>query len=252
MTTIYLAYSGGDPSTMANHNWSDQPLSILVAMPFLKSAYKLSEEIGDRVGPEKWMLDSGAWSAFKSGAVVDIDALIEEANSPLWDECVGLDVIGSWEGSRDNLDYMRKAGCTSAMPVFHIGEPWHLLEYYCEHFEKVGLACSMIRGNGKSKKKFIEQCFAKGWPHKFHSFGWTMKSVLMEYPFHSADASSWATQSAHYNVMRQYSPDKMGRIQFKGASSGSMRGIIGGEISIFADLQSLVRAKWAKEIAKLD
>ena len=48
----------------------------------------------DRFKGHRLMLDSGAFSAYKSKKHIDIDALIEESKKPLWNETVGLDVIG--------------------------------------------------------------------------------------------------------------------------------------------------------------
>lgn len=248
MTQTYLAYCGADDLALMQHDWLEGPLGLLVAMPYLSSWDKLSKRLGAKGMPAKLMLDSGAWSAFQSGHKVDIDKLITEAQQPRWDEAVGLDVIGSWEGSQKNLDYMRAKGCTKAMPVFHVGEPWELLAYYCENWEKVGLACSMLKGNGKDKWKFYDQCFAKAWPHKFHSFGWTNQKVLMNYPFHSADSSSWSLRPGRFNMFAQFGKS----VQFRRAKSSTARELVVGEVRMYADQQRRVQAKWSKELAKLD
>ena len=71
--------------TFSSWDWEGKPLNLLVAFPFLKTWR------GATSGEEEWkpkslMLDSGAYSAWKSGATIDIDALCEEAANPDWDE----------------------------------------------------------------------------------------------------------------------------------------------------------------------
>lgn len=194
---MYLA--GSAQGALDQWDWKNKPLGRLCtfASPAeLKHAVAMyARGPGNR--PSSFMLDSGAYSAFNSGKTIDIDELIKETKNPMWDEAVGLDVIGSALGSRKNADYMLAHGST-AMPVFHIGDDWALLEYYCERWEKVGLSCRF----GESQATSIEwygQCFARAWPHKFHSFGYISDRALLQFPFHSADAATWVLAVAAYH-----------------------------------------------------
>jgi hypothetical protein len=175
MTEIYLAYSHRGGTSMAAWDWVARPLNVLVAYPFVPS-YRALLARAPHVAPARTILDSGAFSVWRSGESIDIQALTAETLRPEWSESVVLDVIGSAEGSRNNADYMRAAG-SPAWPVFHVGEPWELLDHYVKGWPKVGLSCR----TGKSPTetlRFYSMCFARHWPHRYHSFGCLRESVL--------------------------------------------------------------------------
>lgn len=245
MTTVVLAMGGHqhDGVTFADWDWDQYPLGILVALPYLP-AYRRIDTASWR--PTMRILDSGAFSAWKSGKVVDIDALVEASKDPYWDETVGLDVIGSAEGSRKNLDYMRAKG-SPAMPVFHIGDDWGLLEHYCRNWDKVGLSCRFGEPV-KESLRFYEQCFARQWPHKFHSFGWTAAAMLRRFPFHSADSATWALAPRSFNNLC-IGPD-LKQVHFRGVRiDGPI--FAGQQAKAYARLHVELRERWAKELARL-
>lgn len=240
MTTIYLAYGGGVLyGALDGWDWENDPLNFLVAYPYLKGYWRIAEKHGWK--PRKHMLDSGAFSAWRSGYTIDIDALIEECKNPIWDEQVGLDVIGSWEGSLENANYMLAKEC-HAMPVFHIGDPWELLTEYCERWPKVGLSCRFGEPTNDSYK-FYDQCFARAWPHKFHSFGW-MGQVLYRYPFHSADASSWQQAPLAYGNSKTYGP-------MKGASNQLMGKVVRHDLAYYMTMEKRLKHRWAKALKEV-
>jgi len=135
------------------------------------------------------MLDSGAFSAYNKHMEIDIEALIAEIRGGDWDEAVALDSIGNPAQSLKNSMHMKEAG-VNVVPVFHYGEDWDMLAEYQRHFKKVGLSCRFGEPLDLSYK-WVGQCFTRGWPHLYHSFGWTSERVIMEYPWHSVDSSTW-------------------------------------------------------------
>lgn len=241
MTQIYLAYGFQAEYIFSSWDWEADPVSLLVAYPYAERYLEKAQECGFK--PAKTILDSGAYTVWKSGGSIDIDALVAESKLDRWDESVGLDVIGSWEGSRKNMDYMREAQ-SPAMPVFHIGEPWDLLDYYCEKWSKVGLACSVLKGNAKAKHQFYDQCFAKAWPHQFHSFGWTQTKMLQTYPFHSADSSSWLMGPMGFGNWKKY-----GRV--RGLPGARGKEAMRGEIVEYIQLQAQLETIWSRELQQL-
>jgi hypothetical protein len=216
--------------------------NILISYFYLKAVEKV-RPLADFKG-HRMMLDSGAYSAYNSGKSVDIDALIEESKKPIWDEAVGLDVIGDAEGSRKNARYMADKG-SKAFPVFHIGDPWDLLKEYCDKFDKIGLSCRFGEPVNESLA-WYDECFARQWPHKFHSFGWIVESMLMRFPFHSADASTWALRP---NAFGQWqSLNILGsRVGQKIASS---KHGLHTQISWYMKSQAKLRLRWAVEFKK--
>ena len=220
---------------------SDRP-NILISYFYLKALEKntpLSAFKGHRM-----MLDSGAYSAYNSGKSVDIDALIEEAKKPVWNEAVGLDVIGDAEGSRKNARYMHSKG-SRAFPVFHIGDPWDLLAEYCKNFEKVGLSCGFGEPVTESNA-FYAECFARQWPHKFHSFGWIVEEMLMRFPFHSADASTWALRPNAFGQWQSLNiqGSRVGQ-KIKSSEHGLQT-----QIAWYMKSQAKLRLRWATEFKK--
>lgn len=237
MTYCYLAF-GANPNsinTLANCDWKDRCPKILVSYFYLKT-YNLHKH---KYHPTHTMLDSGAYSAWNSGKTIDIDALCEEIKNPYWKEAVGLDVIGDAEGSLKNALYMKRKG-VNAMPVFHIGDPWEILQEYCKQFDKVGLSCRFGESI-KTSDLWNDQCFARQWPHKFHSFGWLAEKSMMRVPFHSADSSSWALGPGAFGTWREF-----GKLSIR------------GKIDLTAQVDSVLRmerrlqTRWKKEMALLE
>lgn len=137
------------------------------------------------------------------------------------------------------------------MPVFHIGDPWDLLTWYCERFPKVGLSCRFGEPEAVSLR-FYEQCFARAWPHRFHSFGWVDDMALSRFPFHSADAATWGVAPTAYR-----------RFVFKkrGLSTQKPLHVEGKDMMTFGVQQHMeamwrreqqLQAQWAATLGKLD
>jgi hypothetical protein len=228
-------------------DWDHKPLNILVSFAYLRS-YMPTHQYWARA--ESFMLDSGAYTAYTSGHDVDIDALIAEGQKQMWDEVVGLDVIGEWQGSKRNMEYMLPR-CPKAMPVFHIGDPWDLLAYYVKHWNKVGLSCRFGE-DVKTSMRFYEQCFARAWPKKFHSFGWIAEQPLMAFPFHTADASTWKQPSIH----RNYPFRGGGKWKSERLNIDYDRKLAADGLMMMADrfygMQQQLRGRWAREMVQLD
>lgn len=191
MTRLYVTFypPAAAVNALARHDWASTPnVGLLVSFFFIKEWEQVKLRFHSR--PARLLLDSGAFSAWNSGQTIDIDALIAETKTGKWDETIALDVIGDSKGSTLNAAKMAAAG-SPAFPVFHIGEPWSLLRDYCAEHAKVGLSC-LFGEKKRDSLRFYDGCFARCYPHRFHSFGWVEERMLMRFPFHSADSSSWA------------------------------------------------------------
>lgn len=138
-------------------------------------------------------LDSGAFTAWKGGASVDIVELAEwikseRARSSLVTEAFTLDVIGgTWQESLRNTEYLWKNG-VECMPVFHVGEPTDVLKALVRDYPKVALGGAV---GYRKKDAWARICFREVWPAKLHGLGFGAETV-MELPFHSVDNSSWS------------------------------------------------------------
>ncbi len=158
------------------------------------------------------LLDSGAFSAWKTGAVINLKEycdFIEKHGKYFWGY-VALDVIpGAYLGrttqaqadaaakqSIDNYRYMRKRGL-KPIPVFHEGDPkWVLDEYLDAGAKYVG-----ISPRNPGKVKATQHWFDTVWPWlvnsrgepivKTHAFGLTVVKLVLRYPWTSVDSRSW-------------------------------------------------------------
>jgi hypothetical protein len=238
MTHIYLMWDREGSEALARYP------SVLVAFPHLR-AFDAGGPCGSRL-----ILDSGAFSAWNSGTEIDLDALTREAKRPRWTESVGLDVIGDWRGSKANAIRSMAMGST-AMPVFHVGDPWDLLEFYCLNWPKVGLGGMVGTGGCGSAvgiRGWLDEAFARAWPHRFHAFGQTGAQLLLSYPFHSADSSSWAVPVLRNRDYVHIRGAKVGKAY--GIPRPQACGLLRYNIDRYAALADRLASHWRRELAQ--
>lgn len=245
MTQIYFASSPRADLlevSFGQWDWQTKPLNILVAFPFVGVWHAENEEKGNNWTTKATMLDSGAYSAWSAGKYIDMNALCEEATKPCWDEVVALDVIGDAENSMVNSLEMKARGLT-VMPVFHFGDPWEILEEYKLQFNRIGLAS----GHGAPKDqriKWTAQCFARAYPAKFHSFGWVARPILLEFPFVTADSSSWAA-GTRFGVSKILKGLRIPKKSEVGDSNADLR----FDLLAYLELQAELVERWKVELA---
>lgn len=158
------------------------------------------------------MLDSGAFTSWRLGEVIDLDRYIEYIHRhresilvPInLDKIPGKprtkptleDVEDSARVGFDNFLYMRKRGVES-MPVFHQGESFEWLDRILES-EPEWLGISP-RNDYPTKRKlpWLDQVFGhicgdRGYPSvRCHGFGITAISAVLRYPWATVDSLSW-------------------------------------------------------------
>lgn len=142
--------------------------------------------------------DSGAYSAATTGAtirVADYAAWLRDWDA-LWTVRAGLDVIGDHEATARNTEALRAAGA-DVIPVFHVGEPWAVLETLCATNRYVALGGMALHAVGASKQRplmrWLVRCFRIAEEHgtRFHGFGMTSARLVRDLPFYSVDSSSY-------------------------------------------------------------
>lgn len=169
----------------------------------------------------KLMLDSGAFSAHKRGIEINLDeycAYIHK-HKHLLESYVCLDTIpGAWgvkrtqaqvdnaaEKSYANQQYMKKQGLFP-IPVFHQGERFKWLDRYLADKEPyIGISPSADVPK-PAYMAWLDEVFdyitdKDGWPIvKTHGFGVASFDLLKRYPWHTADATSWALTAAYGSI----------------------------------------------------
>jgi len=176
--------------------------------------------------PLQLVLDSGAFSAWRQRAPIDVMDYIEfcKEYGKYFVHIVNLDSIpGKGFGIKptpdevelsaqigwDNLLTMQKHGI-NPMPVFHQGEQlkwlFKLIEHGCDY---IGISPANDRTT-KQKTDWLDQVFSvicdkDGWPIiKTHGFGVTAVSLLIRFPFYSADSASWAILGGYGKIYVPY------------------------------------------------
>jgi len=169
-----------------------------------------------------FLLDSGAFSAWNNGKVIDLDHyiafILHEADH--LDYYVALDVIPGSFGhtpspaeveesatrSWENLLYMEAHGL-QPIPVFHMGEQFKWLRRMVEHgCPYIGISPANDRTTSK-KRVWLDRVFSEitddaGKPLvKTHAFGVTAIDLLMRYPWYSADSTTWIMMAARGKIM---------------------------------------------------
>lgn len=221
--------------------------ALLVSYVYLKGFIGCQSKYAYR----DWMLDSGAFSAYNSGKVIDLQQYIKDCKDLLSKdttlvEVIALDVIGSGPGSATNANIMREAGL-DVIPVFHIGDDWSILKNYCQGYNKVGLSCRFGE-SVKDSYKFYEQCFARGWPKKFHSFGWVAEKMLLTFPFHSSDSADWEIKPCQFGTWRAFGkPGSTAYLNVRGSKQN-----LRAEVEWYLELERRLQHKWKKQMDELE
>lgn len=102
------------------------------------------------------MLDSGAFSAKTKERVIKVEDYVKFCNEvyPYVDHIMALDVIGSFEKSKENYDYMLEhlEKTDKLIPVYHTTEPYDILEYYLSKADYI--AVGIFREIKPDRRKF--------------------------------------------------------------------------------------------------
>jgi len=143
------------------------------------------------------LLDSGAFSAEKSGTPINLEDYINfiHNNKHRIDIYANLDVIGDWEKTWENQKTMEAEGLTP-LPVHHLEDPMKCLDWCLEYkyFALGGVAGGL---GMKDRIRFFNKCWdiicdKDGYPQsKVHGFGVASPSIVAAYPWFSIDSSSW-------------------------------------------------------------
>lgn len=143
-------------------------------------------------------LDSGAFSAYMLGSVIDIDAYIAyvKTNQDIIEICSVLDGIGDPQRTFDNQTYMERRG-VKPIPCFHYGEDPKWLLHYLDRYDYISLG-GMVPVSKPQLRIWLDRIWhdyltdSEGKPKvKVHGFGLTKLDLMWRYPWYSVDSTSW-------------------------------------------------------------
>lgn len=139
-------------------------------------------------------LDSGAFSAFRSDAYIDLDgyiAFLRDA-AGAYDAYAGLDVIGDPKATYQNQRRMESHGLTP-VPTFHVGEKFKWLERYLSRNQYVALGGMVPYSGTLTLHYWLERCWEVIERYddvRIHGFGLTDLTLARRYPWYSIDSTT--------------------------------------------------------------
>jgi len=174
-------------------------LNVLIAYPYWD---KRQAEVFKRFeGPVRFVLDSGAFTSWKSGKQITLDEycrFIETLPIKPWRYFM-LDVIGDPEATLRNYETMLKRGF-DPIPVFTRGEDPSVLEHYYENSEVVGLGGLVYTSGNIGYLKGIMEKVGK---RKAHWLGFTRMEFLNALRPYMCDSSTWEA-GARFGTLQMY------------------------------------------------
>ena len=235
----------GDNNLLGQRGVDQLPLSsapaLLVSYAYLQPFMKARHLYQYR----DWVLDSGAFSAHAAGKTIELARYIDVVKELLAgedppSEVFALDVIGDHVASTKNADLMVEAGL-DVIPCFHFGEPWESLLDMAKRFDKIALGGVARMKQGK-RIEWVGQCFARVWPKKIHGFGMSTRELVLGFPFHSVDATSWELGPCGFGNWKSF-----GKMSVRGSAQN-----LRAEVEWYLKLEREAQQKWAKEMKQLE
>lgn len=232
--TVYLAHVplAGPQETLdiIDH---DRAPPLLISYAFQRDW----EKVRARTRCREWVLDSGAFTALSQGKPVDLTAFIEYARATQAADqrlraVFALDVIGDPVATLRNTERMWDAG-VQAIPCFHLGSDWRHLDEL-RRYPRIAIGGAARRHPGV-KAQFAREVFRRVWPRRIHGFGFGSRRLVLGFPWHSVDASSWSVAVRYGGWLA------CGKRRARIANGCSL---MHGEIDVYARLERDARTKW--------
>lgn len=156
------------------------------------------------------MIDSGAFTAWASGKVINLQAYARTCNElqQAYGDCMDLvfvsldsipgkkgrettaeDVATACKESAANYDYLRKEVCGKVKPVFHTGDPEWLLAHYADaDYISFGMSQNL---HEEERVQWVVRNAPKAAAKKLHGLAATGHRMLRAAPWHSVDSAAW-------------------------------------------------------------
>lgn len=176
-----------------------QKLNILIAYPYLKN--DLIKEIFNYKNHVRFVLDSGAFTAWKAGQPINLDnycRFIDSLPFQPW-RYFALDVIGDPSATMKNYEIMVQRGF-NPIPIFTRGEEISVLHDYYKTCDVVGIG-GLVGTPGN--KGFVKGIMKHVGSRKVHWLGFTAFDFIKYYKPYMCDSSSWES-GARFGVMSVY------------------------------------------------
>lgn len=239
------------------------PDLAVMRLTFVEATYEtlpsflLSYAYISKVGPitqhmrgkyDSWVLDSGAFSVYKLGKTIDLHAYTDYCQRMLAEddtctEVFSLDIIGGdWRAGVKNAEYMWSQG-VPAIPCYHAGEPWEVIDYYKNAFPgKIAISSSTITGH-QPKLIAARKAFARVWPMRIHGFALSGEKSVAALPWHSVDSSTWILRPRKFGLW-----DSHGRQQLSVRGAYSLQPVV----ELYLKWERRAQQVWRREMQRLE
>jgi len=172
-------------------------LNLLIAYPYYLQppTQELLKGSGRHL---RFVLDSGAFTAWKSGNPIELDAyckFVESCKPEPW-RYFALDVIGDPAATIKNYEIMLKRGF-NPIPVFTRGECPSVLETFYETSEVVAIGGLVGTLGNKGFVKGIMKYIKNRW---VHWLGFTNLDFVKYYKPYMCDSSTWESGARYGNI----------------------------------------------------
>lgn len=151
------------------------------------------------------IIDSGAFSYFQKKTTMSAEAWLRKLEPvlPFGHEVIALDIIGDAAKTWANYLVIREA-LPNVIPTFHVGSDLSFLKRYCDCTDRIAIGGMVPLAKSPEKLvSLVAQVFALFSPStlpRLHAFGVFQKTILENFPFCSADASSWISGSKYNRI----------------------------------------------------
>lgn len=167
----------------------EKKLNLLVAYPYMSK--QVIQHLKENKDVIRFVLDSGAFTAWKSGKPITLDDYCRFLDSLPFEpwRYFTLDVIGDPHASMKNYETMLKRGY-KPVPIFTRGEDPSVLDDYYKTSDVVGIG-GLVGTPGN--KGFINGIMRHVAGRKVHWLGFTSINYIKQYKPYMCDSSSWAS-----------------------------------------------------------
>ena len=176
-------------------------LNVLVAYPYMSN--KMIDALVAKKEKICLLLDSGAFTAWKSGKPIHLDdycRFLDDLPIKPW-RYFSLDVIGDSELTMRNYRIMLDRGY-NPMPVFTPSQEFEVIDEYYKTTDFIGCG-GLTDRYGKKGLIYLNKVFAQTKGRPIHLLGYTKPASIKHFKPYSCDSSSWS-RSQRYGLCDIY------------------------------------------------
>jgi hypothetical protein len=179
-------------------------IEVLASYWYLRTRRDVVEFMQSQAIPVDLFVDSGAFTAFTSGANVTLDGYagwLRDA-APCVTAAATLDVLGDPAATRRNTERLEElvGDLVHIVPAFHVGSPWTELERLCARYPYLALGGAVgLLDRKPAMLRWLLRCHRIAAEHgtRLHGFAQTKPPTPEQLPWYSVDSAYWSIAQRH-------------------------------------------------------